>query len=97
MKTQELEVVSTRVAKTLKENVEGRDIFYQYETNDQNPKPMLVNFSTQGQGGKSLSGTYTQEGNFSLNGNGVNQVEDLDILKPVLSRILEIINSNNEI
>lgn len=96
MEHKKLVVVGTRVAKTLKETINGRDVFYQYETTDQNPNPTAVNFSTQGQDGKALGGSYSANGGFNLNGNNITQVEDLEIIQTAFATILEIINHQND-
>lgn len=96
MEHKKLEVVGTRVAKTLKQIINGREVFYQYETTDQNPNPTAVNFSTQGQDGKALGGSYSANGGFNLNGNNITQVEDLEIIQTAFATILEIINHKNQ-
>ncbi|WPC11685.1 hypothetical protein LEQ03_10365 [Riemerella anatipestifer] len=52
----------------------------------------MVNFSTQLQDGNTLSGSYSKGGGLSLNGTGVNSVEDLQVVNSALDTILEIIN-----
>lgn len=96
MEHKNLEVVGTRTAKTLKQIINGREVFYQYETTDQNPNPTAVNFSTQGQDGKALGGSYSANGGFNLNGTNITQVEDLEIVKTAFATILEIINHKND-
>lgn len=93
MKTQELETVSTRVAKTLKEVVNDREIFYQYETDDNTPNPLNVNFSTQGENGNGIGGTYSANGGISINGSGIMQEEDLAIVNIAFKTILKIIKN----
>ncbi|MRM86737.1 hypothetical protein D1002_12935, partial [Riemerella anatipestifer] len=51
----------------------------------------MVNFSTQLQDGNTLSGSYSKGGGLSLNGTGVNSVEDLQVVNSSLDTILEII------
>lgn len=96
MTDKKLEKVNERVSVTLKENINGREVFYQYETSNQNPNPVAVNFSTQGQDGKALGGSYSSNGGFNLNGNNITQVEDLEIIKTAFATILEIINPKNQ-
>lgn len=96
MERKNLEVVSTRTAKTLKQIINGREVFYQYETADQNPNPTAVNFSTQGQDGKALGGSYSANGGININGNNITQTEDLEIVKIAFETILEIINHKND-
>lgn len=86
-----LEIINKRVAMTVKEVLNDREIFYQYETDNITPTPISVSFSLQGQDGKMLSGSYSQGGVFTLNGNSINQVEDLAIVNKALATILEII------
>lgn len=86
-----LEIINKREAFTAKENVNGRDIFYQYETDNNTPTPVAVNFSTQGQDGKMLSGSYSQGGGIALNGQGITEPQDLQIVQKAFSTILEIV------
>lgn len=86
-----LEIINKRIATTAKENVNGRDIFYQYETDNNTPTPVAVNFSTQGQDGKMLNGSYTQGGGFVLNGQGITEPNDLQIVQKAFATILEIV------
>lgn len=85
-----LEIINKREAFTAKENVNGRDIFYQYETDNNNQTPVSVNFSTQGQDGKMLNGSYSQGGGFVLNGQGITEPSDLLIVQKAFATILEI-------
>lgn len=86
-----LEITNRRVATTAREVLNDREIFYQYETDNATSTPIFVSFSSQWQDGKMLSGSYSQGGGFTLNGNGITQVEDLAIVNKVLATILEII------
>ncbi|MRM82976.1 hypothetical protein [Riemerella anatipestifer] len=92
MKTKNLQKVNERVATTLMENIGEKQIYYQYETDYNNKTPQMVNFRTQLQDGKTLSGTYSKGGGLSLNGQGVNNVEDLQVVNTAFATILEIIN-----
>ncbi|QWU97935.1 hypothetical protein KPF23_03485 [Riemerella anatipestifer] len=92
MKTKNLQKVNERVATTLMESIGEKQIYYQYETDYNNKTPQMVNFSTQLQDGNNLSGSYSKGGGLSLNGTGVNSVEDLQVVNSVLDTILEIIN-----
>ncbi|MCU7571526.1 hypothetical protein N4241_10460 [Riemerella anatipestifer] len=92
MKTKNLQKVNERVATTLMENIGEKQIYYQYETDYNNKTPQMVNFSTQLQDGNTLSGSYSKGGGLSLNGTGVNSVEDLQVVNSALDTILEIIN-----
>ncbi|XMG28161.1 hypothetical protein ACK6EC_10020 [Riemerella anatipestifer] len=92
MKTKNLQKVNERVATTLMENIGEKQIYYQYETDYNNKTPQMVNFSTQLQDGNNLSGSYSKGGGFSLNGQGVKNVEDLQVVNSALDTILEIIN-----
>ncbi|MBT0572525.1 hypothetical protein RIU44_12245 [Riemerella anatipestifer] len=91
MKTKNLQKVNERVATTLMENIGEKQIYYQYETDYNNKTPQMVNFSTQLQDGNTLSGSYSKGGGLSLNGTGVNSVEDLQVVNSSLDTILEII------
>lgn len=91
-----LEIINKREAFTAKENVNGRDIFYQYETDNNTPTPIAVNFSTQGQDGKMLNGSYTQGGGFVLNGQGITEPQDLQIVEKAFATILEIVKPKTE-
>ncbi|MCW0491416.1 hypothetical protein OKE68_11630, partial [Riemerella anatipestifer] len=86
-----LQKVNERVATTLMENIGEKQIYYQYETDYNNKTPQMVNFSTQLQDGNTLSGSYSKGGGLSLNGTGVNSVEDLQVVNSSLDTILEII------
>ncbi|MEJ8582488.1 hypothetical protein JSO63_02575 [Riemerella anatipestifer] len=92
MKTKNLQKVNKRVAITLMETIGEKQIYYQYETDNNNNTPQMVNFTTQLQDGKTLSGSYSKGGGFSLNGQGVKNVEDLQVVNSALDTILEIIN-----
>ncbi|MDY3512490.1 hypothetical protein PG303_04585 [Riemerella anatipestifer] len=92
MKTKNLQKVNERVATTLMESIGEKQIYYQYETDNNNKTPQMVNFSTQLKDGKTLSGSYSKGGGLSLNGTGVNSVEDLQVVNAALDTILEIIN-----
>ncbi|MBT0554246.1 hypothetical protein [Riemerella anatipestifer] len=92
MKTKNLQKVNERLATTLMENIGEKQIYYQYETDYNNKTPQMVNFSTQLKDGKTLSGSYSKGGGLSLNGTGVNSVEDLQVVNAALDTILEIIN-----
>ncbi|MDY3363834.1 hypothetical protein PG623_07460 [Riemerella anatipestifer] len=92
MKTKNLQKVNERVATTLMETMGEIIIYYQYETNNNNKTPQMVNFSTQLKDGKTLSGTYSKGGGLSLNGQGVTGVEDLNVVNTAFATILEIIN-----
>ncbi|MCW0510627.1 hypothetical protein [Riemerella anatipestifer] len=92
MKTKKLQKVNERVATTLMESIGEKQIYYQYETDYNNKTPQMVNFSTQLKDGKTLSGSYSKGGGLSLNGTGVNSVEDLQVVNSALDTILEIIN-----
>ncbi|MRM97746.1 hypothetical protein D1Z97_11180 [Riemerella anatipestifer] len=92
MKTKNLQKVNERVAATLMETMGEIIIYYQYEIDNNNKTPQMVNFSTQLQDGKTLTGTYSKGGGLSLNGTGVNSVEDLQVVNSALDTILEIIN-----
>ncbi|MFL1601825.1 hypothetical protein PGL34_06090 [Riemerella anatipestifer] len=92
MKTKQLQKVNERVAATLMETMGETQVYYQYETDNNNKTPQMVNFSTQLQDGKTLSGSYSKGGGLSLNGTGVNSVEDLQVVNSALDTILEIIN-----
>lgn len=85
-----LEIISKREVFTAKENVNGRAVFYQYETDNNNQTPVAVNFSTQGQDGKMLNGSYSQGGGFVLNGQGITEPSDLQIVQKAFATILEI-------
>ncbi|NHW58651.1 hypothetical protein HA378_26145, partial [Escherichia coli] len=91
MKTKNLQKVNKRVAATLMETIGEKQIYYQYETDNNNNTPQMVNFSTQLKDGKTLSGSYSKGGGLSLNGTGVNSVEDLQVVNSSLDTILEII------
>lgn len=91
-----LEIVNKREAFTAKENVNGRDIFYHYETDNNTPTPIAVNFSTQGEGGKILSGSYSQGGGIALNGQGITDPSDLQIVEKVFETILKIVKQKTE-
>lgn len=88
--------INERVATTLMEEVDGRQIYYQFETNKETPTPEVVSFSTRGQNETTLSGSYSQNGGFNLNGQGVNNVNDLQIVNEAFATILEIINPRQE-
>ncbi|MCO7331120.1 hypothetical protein NHN08_01205 [Riemerella anatipestifer] len=92
MKTKNLQKVNERVATTLMETMGETQVYYQYETDNNNKTPQMVNFSTQLKDGKTLSGSYSKGGGLSLNGTGVNSVEDLQVVNAALDTILEIIN-----
>ncbi|AFR36542.1 hypothetical protein [Riemerella anatipestifer] len=92
MKTKNLQKVNERVATTLMETMGETQVYYQYETDNNNKTPQMVNFSTQLKDGKTLSGSYSKGGGLSLNGTGVNSVEDLQVVNSALDTILEIIN-----
>ncbi|AGC39525.1 hypothetical protein JSO53_04265 [Riemerella anatipestifer] len=92
MKTKKLQKVNESVATTLMETIGEKQIYYQYGTDYNNKIPQSVNFTTQLQDGKTLSGTYSKGGGLSLNGTGVNSVDDLQIVNSALDTILEIIN-----
>ncbi|MRM96670.1 hypothetical protein D1004_05130, partial [Riemerella anatipestifer] len=68
MKTKNLQKVNERVAATLMETMGEIIIYYQYEIDNNNKTPQMVNFTTQLQGGNNLSGSYSKGGGFSLNG-----------------------------
>lgn len=86
-----LEIINKKETFTVKENVNGIDIFYHYETDNNNTTPVAVNFSTQGQDGKMLNGSYTQGGGFVLNGQGITEPSDLQIVEKAFVTILEIV------
>ncbi|MFX1792999.1 hypothetical protein JZ905_09350 [Riemerella anatipestifer] len=92
MKTKNLKKVNERVVTTLMETMGETQVYYQYETDNNNKTPQMVNFSTQLKDGKTLSGSYSKGGGLSLNGTGVNSVEDLQVVNSALDTILEIIN-----
>ncbi|MCW0509520.1 hypothetical protein [Riemerella anatipestifer] len=92
MKTKQLQKVNESVATTLMETIGEKQIYYQYGTDYNNKTPQSVNFTTQLQDGKTLSGTYSKGGGLSLNGQGVNNVEDLQVVNTAFATILEIIN-----
>ncbi|MEJ8588040.1 hypothetical protein JSO57_10165 [Riemerella anatipestifer] len=92
MKTKNLQKVNERVATMLMETMGETQVYYQYETDYKNKTPQMVNFSTQLKDGKTLSGSYSKGGGLSLNGTGVNSVEDLQVVNSALDTILEIIN-----
>ncbi|MDR7846605.1 hypothetical protein RIU21_07470 [Riemerella anatipestifer] len=92
MKTKNLQKVNKRVATTLMETMGETQVYYQYETDNNNKTPQMVNFSTQLKDGNNLSGSYSKGGGFSLNGQGVKSVEDLQVVNTAFATILEIIN-----
>ncbi|MCU7570484.1 hypothetical protein D1Z97_11060 [Riemerella anatipestifer] len=92
MKTKNLQKVNERVATTLMETMGETQVYYQYETDNNNKTPQMVNFSTQLKDGNNLSGSYSKGGGFSLNGQGVKSVEDLQVVNTAFATILEIIN-----
>lgn len=97
----QLEIVSKRIATMAKEQVEGREIFYNYDTTELSNIPQAVSFSMFGSDGKTLSGSYSQGGGFVLNGNGITDIQDLNIVQTAFATMLAIINSeiqevNNE-
>ncbi|MEC5393924.1 hypothetical protein [Bergeyella sp. RCAD1439] len=92
METKKLQKVNERVATTLMEIIGEKAIYYQYETDYNTKSPQTINFSTQLKDGKTLSGSYSKGGGLSLNGTGVNSVEDLQVVNTAFSTILEIIN-----
>lgn len=86
--------INERVATTLMENVNDRQVYYQYETDQTTPQPQMVSFTTQSQDGKNLSGNYSKNGGLNLNGQGVTSAEDLRIVNAVFTTMLDIINAN---
>lgn len=98
----QLEITNRRTFTTLREKVDGKEVYYQYDKNDGETAPASVNFSTQGKDDKILSGSYSQGGGFVLNGNRITQAEDLEIIQKVFATILMIIGGeieevNNEV
>lgn len=90
-----LEIINKKETFTVKENVNGIDIFYHYETDNNNTTPVVVNFSTQGKE-KMLNGSYTQGGGFVLNGQGITEPTDLQIVEKAFTTILEIVKPKTE-
>lgn len=86
-----LEITNRRLATTAREVVGNREFYYQYETDNSTAVPLQVNFSTQGQDGKVLSGSYTQGGGLVLNGNGITDAEDMNIVNTAVATMMAIV------
>ncbi|MCL1652598.1 hypothetical protein BAZ12_00760 [Elizabethkingia miricola] len=90
-----LEIQSKQITETLKEDINGQKIYYQY-TYDGNTPAKVISFSTQSQNSKILNGSYQIDtAQLTLNGN-ISTIEDVELFKSIFTSVLEIVENTKK-
>ena len=86
----ELTEVSRRIIFKKKQVISNIDVFYEYEINNEMPIPSIVHFHFMEEAGVHVSGSYSQDGGFMMNGTGLTLTENgafLDIIMKTLKQL----------
>lgn len=86
----ELTEVSRRTIFKQKQVINGIEVFYQYETNNENPTPHTVHFSFSEESGVHLSGAFSQDGGFTMNGSGLTLTENTGFLDAIMQTLKKL-------
>lgn len=85
--------INERKSVTLMEVINGREIYYNYDLELSQETPQFVTFATQG-GQNSISGQYSANAGFSLNGQGVTNMADFQLANVAFQTMLDITAGN---
>ncbi len=90
----ELIEVSRRIIFKKKQEIKGIEVFYEYETNNEMPIPKIVHFHFMENAGVHVSGSYSQDGGFMMNGTGLTLTENGAFLDVVMQTLKKLCLSN---